>query len=214
MNNNNNIANGNGSSYANSFAAGGGLGIGVGGGNGSGATGTGYGYQAAGGQCSFSEATIVKAIHAVCVSADQHQFPASHMVGDTWISSGYEGEVARCLPGSTLKVLIASLVQSDQGMATSPVNATTLTCGSREALRHYKNGMLKCAPVVPVPDCTERTNLRKWGTGDMFFSYVTKVCLEQHREMIGGHSRGGEKKETVITLRGMAMSGGIGWGSY
>ena len=32
-----------------------------------------------------------------------------------------------------------------------------------------------------VPDCTERTNLRKYGTGDMFFTYVTRVCLEMRR---------------------------------
>ena len=35
---------------------------------------------------------------SICVSNDGHQFPASHMTPDTWINSGYEGEVARCLP--------------------------------------------------------------------------------------------------------------------
>ena len=45
-----------------------------------------------------------------------------------------------------------------------------------------KDGMLKCAPAVPVPDCTERTNLRKYGTADMFFSYRAQVCLETHEE--------------------------------
>ena len=135
-------------------------------------------YVAKGGQCSFVDATVVKAIHAVCVSADGREFPASHMVGTSWIASGYEGEIARCLPGSTLKVMIGSVVQSDQGMATSMNDAQTLTCGPRQAVRHYKDGMLKCAPAVKVVDCTERTNLRKWGTGDMFFSYVTKVCLD------------------------------------
>ena len=42
-------------------------------------------------------------------------------------------------------------------------------CAPHQALRHFKNGVLKCALAVPVPDCTERTNLRKFGTGDMFF---------------------------------------------
>jgi hypothetical protein len=40
-----------------------------------------------------------------------------------------------------------------------------------------------------VPDCTERTNLRKYGTGDMFFTYVSRVCLENGREMVGGETR-------------------------
>ena len=49
-------------------------------------------------------------------------------------------------------------------------------------MRHYKNGMLKCEAALPVKDCTERTNLRKWGTGDMFFSYRTQVCATPARQ--------------------------------
>ena len=61
-------------------------------------------------------------------------------------------------------------------------------CAPQEALRYYKGGLLKCAPAVRVPDCTERTNLRKYGTGDMFFSYVARVCLETGRELVGAES--------------------------
>ncbi len=50
-----------------------------------------------------------------------------------------------------------------------------------EALRHFKDGMLKCAPALPVPDCTERTNLRRYGTGDLFFSYRASVCVTAAR---------------------------------
>jgi hypothetical protein len=139
--------------------------------------------------CTFQEATVIKAIHAVCVSEDHHEFPASHMVEDTWLRAGYEGEVARCLPGSALRVTIGSVIQSSEGAAVSTAHGETLTCAPHEALRYFKGGLLKCAPAVRVPDCTERTNLRKDGTGDMFFSYVTRVCLETGREMVGGESR-------------------------
>jgi hypothetical protein len=30
---------------------------------------------------------------------------------------------------------------------------------------------------VRVPDCTERSNLRRYGSGDLFFTYRTKVCV-------------------------------------
>jgi hypothetical protein len=133
-------------------------------------------------QCTIQEATIVKAIHAVCVSADGHEFPASHMLGDTWISASYEGEVARCIPGARLRVIVGKVVQSSQGLAAGTSSGDVLECAAHEAVRHYKDGMLKCAPAVPVPDCTERTNLRKYGTADMFFSYRAKVCLETHEE--------------------------------
>lgn len=139
--------------------------------------------------CTYQEATVIKAIHAICVSEDHHEFPASHMLGDTWINAGYEGEIARCLPGSSLKVTVGSVIQSTQGAAVSNARGETLICAPHEALRHFKDGVLKCAPAMPVPDCTERTNLRKFGTGDMFFSYVTKVCLETGREFVGGETR-------------------------
>jgi hypothetical protein len=170
-------------------------------------------------QCVFQEATVVKAIHAECISAEGNHFPASHMTGATWLDASYEGEVMRCIPGSHLKVTVGEVVQSDQGMASSFTNGQQIECSEHEALRHYKDGMLKCAIEVPVPDCTERTNLRRWGTGDMFFSYRTKVCAQTHREYSEvsqqqeestssesySESRGGE-----MGLKGMQLDGGIG----
>ncbi len=180
-----------------------------------------------GGQCHFVQATVIKSIHAVCVSSDGHQFPASHMTPDTWINNSYEGEVARCLPGSTLRVLLGSVMQSNQGMATTYEDAEALMCGAGEAARHYKDGMLKCAPAEKVVDCTERTNLRKWGTGDMFFTYVTQVCLEQHQQLVGGQTKESAEAAAVraqsyaktqatsgnasaLHLSGMSLGGGVG----
>ena len=89
--------------------------------------------------------------------------------------------------------------------------------------------MLKCAPAEKVVDCTERTNLRKYGTGDMFFTYVTKVCIEGNRELVGGSSRVSssysyqmsesqrqaaamiaQKKAMELHLSGMTLNGGVG----
>jgi len=146
----------------------------------------------------------VKAIHAICVSADGHEFPASHMIPDTWINSGTDGEIARCLPGSVLKVMVGSVMMSDQGLVVSLNDAQVLNCGPSMAVRHFKDGMLKCAIAQKVPDCTERTNLRKWGTGDMFFSYVTRVCLELKREM--GQSRASTGTTMTQEQRAMAAA--------
>ncbi|MGN6514814.1 MAG: hypothetical protein ACTHLR_03125 [Rhizomicrobium sp.] len=150
--------------------------------------------------CHMTEASVVKAIHAVCI-AEGHEFPASHMTRDTWIDSAYEGEVARCIPGARLKVTIGDMVQSDQGMAGAYDNGTVLDCAMGEALRHYKDGMLKCAPAVPVKDCTERTNLRLFGTGDFFFSFRTQVCATSARSA---------ETESSNDVSGMALDGGVG----
>jgi hypothetical protein len=127
------------------------------------------------------------------------------MFADTWISASYEGEVARCIPGATIKAVIGDVLQSDQGMAGTYANGQVLSCGVHEALRHYKDGMLKCAPAVPVPDCTERTNLRRYGTGDMFFSYRAQVCVT------GGESH--EARASDLDLTGMSLEGGVSSGN-
>jgi hypothetical protein len=127
------------------------------------------------------------------------------MIGDTWLESSYEGEVARCLPGAILKVVIGDVLQSDQGMAGTYENGQVMQCGPNEALRHYKDGMLKCAPAVPVKDCTERTNLRLYGTGDFFFSFRTQVCATAAKTA---------SSRSAIEVTGMALDGGVGDGAY
>ena len=149
--------------------------------------------------CQTQEATVMKAIHAVCIAGGR-EFPASHMLPETFIDSSYEGEVARCLPGALLKVFVGDVVDSDQGMAGTYAHGEVLECGAQEALRHFKDGMLKCAREVPVKDCTERTNLRLYGTSDFFFSYRTKVCAAAGQSAQAGQ----------VELSGMALDGGVG----
>ena len=156
----------------------------------------------AGGACHMQEANVVKSIHAVCVSFEGREYAASHMVGDTWIDSSYEGEIARCIPGSHLKVVIGDVLQSDQGLAGTYEHGQVLMCGEHEALRHYKDGMVKCAPAIPVPDCTERTNLRRYGTGDFFFSFRAQVCVNE--------TRTSETVNESTEVSGMSLDGGVG----
>ena len=134
------------------------------------------------GECTFEDATAIKAIHAVCVAADGREFPASHMLAESWIESSYEGEVARCIPGAHLKLTVGAVFQSSEGMASTWSHRQVLECASREAVRHYKDGMLKCAPAMAAPDYTERDNLRRYGSGDMFFTYRTRVCRQTRQE--------------------------------
>ena len=149
-------------------------------------------------QCRAQEATVVKAIHAVCVSPDGREFPASHMTADTWIDASRESEILRCIPGAHLRITVGDVLETDQGMAGTFAAGRTIDCSEHEALRHYKDGMLKCAVKQPVPDCTERTNLRKFGTGDLFFSYRTTVCAPGR----------------ALELTGMPLNGGVGDGGY
>ncbi|MDR3528523.1 MAG: hypothetical protein P4L57_14730 [Rhizomicrobium sp.] len=154
------------------------------------------------GQCLMQEATVVKSVHAVCISPEGREFPASHMVAETWIDGGLEGEVLRCIPGAHLKITVGDVLQTDQGMAGTYASGQVLECASSEALRHFKDGMLKCTPKVWVKDCTERTNLRRWGTSDMFFSFRTSVCVPQ-KTAAAPVSR-------EIEVTGLNLNGGVG----
>ncbi len=154
------------------------------------------------GQCLMQEATVVKSVHAVCISPEGREFPASHMVGETWIDSGLESEVLRCIPGAHLKITVGDVLQTDQGMAGTYASGQVLECASTEALRHFKDGMLKCTPKTFVKDCTERTNLRRWGSGDMFFSFRTSVCVPQ-KTAAAPVSR-------EIEVTGLSLNGGVG----
>jgi hypothetical protein len=153
-------------------------------------------------QCLMQEATVVKSVHAVCISPEGREFPASHMVGETWIDSSLEGEVLRCIPGAHLKITVGDVLQTDQGMAGTYASGQVLECASSEALRHFKDGLLKCTPKVWVKDCTERSNLRRWGTADLFFSFRTSVCVPQ-KTAAAPASR-------EIELTGLSLNGGVG----
>lgn len=150
--------------------------------------------------CVEQEANVVKSIHAVCVDRQGREYPASHMIPETWIDASYEGEIARCIAGATVRVQVGDVSQSDHGLAGTYEHGETLSCAPGEALVHYRGGMLKCAKARPVKDCTERDNLRRWGAGDFFFSYRARVCVIPSAQATA----------TGEDLSGMTLEGGVG----
>jgi hypothetical protein len=88
-------------------------------------------------------------------------------------------------------------------LAVSPNDAQLLSRHTSEVALHFKDGMPKCAVAQTVADCTKPTNLRKWGTDDMFFAYVTYVCLEQ-RNMAAA------AKAPELRWLGITLYGGVG----
>jgi hypothetical protein len=151
-----------------------------------------------GDECHWQEAAVVRSIHAVCTSQRGREFPASHMTGDSWIDGTYEGDVARCEPGSRLKVAIGAVVQSDQGLAGDYKISQTLTCGANEILRHFRDGMVKCSTA----ERSAPAHLRRYGTGDFFFSFHTKICLARMSRA--------EHAETAADPSGLSPDGSAG----
>ena len=126
--------------------------------------------------CVDQWAIVVKAIHAVCVSRSGTTHPATRMRPETWVDSTMNAEIYRCLAGSYLRVKIGDVVDSQQGMAGVYEGAQVLECKPGQALRHYRDGTVKCAVAERLSDCVERRNMRRYGIGDVFFSYRAKIC--------------------------------------
>jgi hypothetical protein len=168
--------------------------------------------------CVQQPASVIKAIHAECIDAVGEHHAAVRMRPETWIDSSEAKEIFRCLEGSKLFVTVGDVVQSDKGLAGIYEGAETLVCKNGEALRHFKDGLVKCAVAEKVPDCTERTNMRKYGLGDVFFTFQTQVCARPAMAGGGGasydpgYSPGYSYAPSPgeIQLSGMTLDGGVG----
>jgi len=164
-------------------------------------------------ECVEQWGTVVKAIRAVCVDRSGRAHPAARMRPETFLDSSYGGEIYRCLEGAHLKVALGDVVESTEGMAGIYDGAQTFECRAGEALRHFKGGLVKCAAQIKVKECTERSNLRQYGVGDIFFSFEAKICAWSKRE--AGHRGKGEyARRSELNLSGMSLTGGVGYGLY
>lgn len=163
--------------------------------------------------CVETWAQVVSSIHAECVDSRGNLHPATRMLRETWVDSSIEKELYRCLPGATLRVVFGEVVQSSLGMAGVYDNGRILTCAPGEALRHFTDGLVKCAAAERVPDCTERENMRRYGTGDLFFSYAARVCA-----VLAGSTRtttsSGGYSQASSSIEFSSMSGGVGHSGY
>ena len=161
--------------------------------------------------CVQQWAQVVSSIHAECIDLRGNLHPATRMIAETWVDSSIDKEIYRCLPGSSLHVTIGEVVQSSRGLAGVYEGGQVLSCAPGEALRHYTDGVVKCAIADRVPDCTERENMRRYGTGDMFFSYAAQVCA-----VLAGTGNGLNYSQAsgTLELSSSGFSGGVGNGGY
>jgi hypothetical protein len=161
--------------------------------------------------CVDQWAIVVKAIHAECVSRTGTRHPATRMRPETWVDSTMNAEIYRCLAGSHLYVKIGDVVDSREGMAGVYEGAQVLECAPGQALRHYRDGTVKCAVAERLTDCVERRNMRRYGIGDLFFSYRAKVCarVSWSASQSRAASASASATATEVEVEG-SFSGGVG----
>ena len=136
-------------------------------------------------------------IRAVCMDARSVPHPASRIRPDRDIRDDYEGELYRCIAGSTLLVTYADY----DGGAFNFDGGQTISCRAGEALYHSAGGMVECRPQTQERDCFERSLLRRFGAGEFVLTMIREELYEEYRE------------ETVVeTYSGMSLvlDGGVG----
>lgn len=150
---------------------------------------------------------VVAPIRAVCLDDTGTPHPASQVDDAQNVSSQYEGEVFRCVAGTSMQVTIGELVNGQADFS----QAGGFSCAKGEALVHLPGGKLTCAPQAPQRNCNERSLLRKYGPGLKLIETAVnrKVCEPAiqtsyetvQREVV---------KEVPLPPKPITLDGGVG----
>lgn len=136
-------------------------------------------------------------IQAVCMDARRTPHPASQVFAGQDVAEAYEGELYRCLAGTTMQVTWAEYVGKIDFS-----NGQTLACGKAEALYRTAAGKLECRPQKPARDCNERSLLRRFGAGLKILTIIETFTAYR------------EEEERSYSAGAMSLDGGVGGVAY
>lgn len=113
------------------------------------------------------------ALRALCLDDRTVPHPASQTFGERAVPQGYEGEIFRCMAGTSMTVMIGRLINGSPDFT----GAQTLSCARGEALR-LVGGEVRCVAQEPRRPCNERSLLRRFGQGDKVLTMRQVVTTE------------------------------------
>lgn len=150
---------------------------------------------------------MVAPVRASCLDDTGTPHPASRVDDSQNVSGNYDGEVFRCVAGTSMQVTIGELVNGQADFS----QASGFSCAKGEALVHRPGGELACAPQTPQRNCNERSLLRKYGPGLKLIETAVnrKVCEPTikttyetvQREVV---------KEVPLPPKPIMLDGGVG----
>ena len=154
----------------------------------------------------------VRPVQAVCIDDKGVPHPASRVSSDESVGVGYQGEVFRCVAGSSMQVTVGAL----ENGAASFAQAETFSCAKGEALVYRPGGELSCAPQTPQRNCNERSLLRRNGPGIKLIQMRTtrNACVPTTRTVMQNVTREVERVRPVETSGPMIFDGGVGQGVF
>ena len=148
---------------------------------------------------------IVRPVQAVCVDDRGVPHPASQVDSSDRVPDGYQGELFRCMAGTSMQVTLGSVENGSASFA----HGETFACQKGEALVHHRDGRLTCAPQTPERSCNERSLLRRHGAGiKLIQSRVeARTCIPRTRTVT-------KTVEREAGGQAMVFDGGVGQGVY
>lgn len=149
--------------------------------------------------------TITRPVQAVCIDDKGVPHPASQVDEQDAVPTGYDGEVFRCMAGTSMQVTLGDLEDG----AASFANGETFACQKGEALVHRGDGELVCAPQIPQRSCNERSLLRRHGPGTKLIQYKmsSTECIPRTRTVSSDAVGEGGSSSLIL-------DGGVGQGIY
>lgn len=155
--------------------------------------------------------TIVP-VRAVCLDDTGTPHPASQVTGDQRVGDRYQGEIYRCMAGTSMQVTVGTL----NGQMADFSQGQSFSCQKGEALVRRANGDLACAPQTPQRDCNERSLLRQYGPGVKLVRTTERAeCVPQTRTRMETRLRQVERVREAAPVTGsIVLDGGVGQSVY
>ena len=141
-----------------------------------------------------------RVVRAVCIDDGGTPHPASRPDEDERVDRHYDGEIFRCMAGTTMQVTLGAI---DSGHGSS-AEGRSFSCRKGEALRHRAGGEVYCAAEEARRNCNERSLLRRWGPG---VKYVYARYEERYTEVVERRVAAQASAQSGLVLM---LDGGVG----
>ena len=155
--------------------------------------------------------TTWRPVQALCVDDKGTPHPASRPSADQRVDANFEGEIFRCMAGTSMQVILGDQAQLAGGSAAASFqNASGFSCAKGEALVHRRGGQLVCQTQKPQRNCNERSLLRRNGPGiKLVQMHAERACVPTTTTVMQSVQRQVQRTRPVKTAP-MVFDGGVG----
>jgi hypothetical protein len=145
-------------------------------------------------------------IRATCMDDKDVPHPASQVIPDKNLDNTYEGEIFRCIAGTTIQYVYGDYAGSDNFNG-----GTTVVCKKNDAVwfapgKNGAAGAVSCRPQLAARDCNERSLLRRFGAGVKIVEVTLTETYTDYREEV--------VQQQASSGYTFTMDGGVGGFTY